>query len=274
MSSYQILLEKMSVKYGSPIQYAFVLEDGSELNVNHLINKEVEFIFEGNIRCAACHRLTKKSFNQGYCYPCFSTLARCDMCIMKPETCHYDKGTCREPEWADTHCMQAHYVYLANSSGLKVGITRQDQLPTRWIDQGAVQALPLYKVRTRYQAGLIEVCLGAELKDKTNWRAMLKGEVELLDMEAIRDEVQKKFEHPVAEISKKFGINSCEILKEPAMQFNYPVEQYPTKINSYNLDKQSIFCDVLLGIKGQYLIFENGVINIRKYGAYEITLNS
>jgi len=263
----------MKVKFDSPIQYAFALDDGSELSVNHLINKEVEFIFDGNIRCAACNRQTKKSFNQGYCYPCFKSLARCDMCIMKPETCHHDLGTCREPEWAETHCMQAHYVYLSNASGLKVGITRQDQLPTRWIDQGAVQAIPLYKVSTRYQAGLIEVCLGTELKDKTNWRGVLKGDVDFLDMETLRDQVQAKFAIQVAEISKKFGIHSCETLNENALHFNYPVEQYPTKITSYNLDKQAIFSDKLLGIKGQYLIFENGVINIRKYGAYEVTLN-
>lgn len=264
----------MLVKHHSPIQYAFVLDDGSELNVNHLINKEMEFIFEGNIRCAACQRLTKKSFNQGYCYACFISLARCDMCIMKPETCHYDQGTCREPSWADNYCMQPHYVYLANSSGLKVGITRQDQLPTRWIDQGAVQAITLYKVSTRQQAGFIEVCLGSELKDKTNWRAMLKGEVELLDLEKIRDEVQAKFSAQVEAISQKFGAHSCEPLNDSALEFHYPVEQYPKKITSYNLDKQNIFTDTLLGVKGQYLIFENGVINIRKYGAYEITLNT
>jgi Protein of unknown function (DUF2797) len=244
------------------------------LSVNHLINKEIEIIFNGNINCLACGKSTKKSFNQGYCYRCFQTLARCDMCIMKPETCHYDRGTCREPEWANKHCMQAHYVYLANSSGLKVGITRQDQLPIRWIDQGAMQATPLYKVSTRYQAGLIEVCLGAEFNDKTHWQTMLKGGVELQNLEAIRDEIHEKFSNQVAEISKKFGSHSCETLKEKVLQFEYPVEHYPQKIISYNLDKQSIFSDVLLGIKGQYLIFENGVMNIRKFGAYQITLNT
>jgi hypothetical protein len=264
----------MKVNHASPVQYSLDLEDGSELNVNHLINREVEIIFDGNIRCAACDRATKKSFNQGYCYPCFKSLARCDMCIMKPETCHYDLGTCREPEWGEKHCMQAHYVYLANSSGLKVGITRQDQLPTRWIDQGAIQAIPLYKVSTRYQAGLIEVCLGSELNDKTNWRAMLKGGVDSLDLEMHREQVQEKFADQVAQISKKFGTSSYETLKEDVVQIDYPVEQYPVKISSYNLDKQAVLNDVLVGIKGQYLIFENGVINIRKFGAYEITLNT
>lgn len=272
MAVYQILLKKMKVQLGTPVQYSLVLEDEFEVSMNALINKEMELTFGGNIRCAACNRATKKSFNQGYCYPCFKSLARCDMCIMKPETCHYAAGTCREPEWADRHCMQSHYVYLSNASGLKVGITRQDQLPTRWIDQGAIQAISLYKVSSRYQAGLIEVCLASELKDKTNWRAMLKGQVEAIDLSSIGKDVQSRFANQVAEISRQFGENSCETLEDEPCSIEYPVEQYPVKVSSYNFDKQASFTDTLKGIKGQYLIFENGVINIRKFGSYEICL--
>ncbi len=272
MATYSAVLEKMQVSLDQPVQYSIKLEDGSELSLNQLIGQELSLSFEGNIFCSACGRQTKKSFSQGYCYPCFKSLARCDMCIMKPETCHYEAGTCREPEWADQYCMQQHYVYLANSSGLKVGITRQDQLPTRWIDQGAIQAVPLYRVSTRHQAGLIEVCLGSELKDKTNWRAMLKGEVEPLDLETIRTEVQDKFADSVEEISQKFGSSSYEALSDSVVDIEYPVEQYPAKISSYNLDKTAAFVDRLQGIKGQYLIFEGGVINVRKFGSYQVMI--
>ena len=240
--------------------------------MNALIGSKIEMHFDGQIICSGCGRLTQKSFNQGYCYPCFKKLASCDMCIMKPETCHYHLGTCREPQWADQFCMQAHYVYLANSSGLKVGITRQDQLPTRWIDQGAIQALPLYKVSNRFQAGLVEVCLGQDIKDKTNWRAMLKGEVEELDLQTLAHKVKETFASEVAAIAKKFGSNSCQTLDENVLHVQYPVLSYPNKISSYNLDKEAVIEDLLQGIKGQYLIFSKGVINIRKFSAYQVNI--
>jgi hypothetical protein len=257
---------------GDPVQYSLPTKDGEKLEINSFINKTLSLHYKGKIFCAACGRASKKSFNQGYCYPCFKSLARCDMCIMKPETCHYHEGTCREPEWADQHCMQAHYVYLSNASGLKVGITRQDQLPTRWIDQGAIQAVALYKVKNRYLAGLIEVCLGEEMKDKTNWRAMLKGEVETLDLDSIANEVKEKFAEKVTKLSEDFGEASLQVLSDKTLNLNYPVESYPVKIKSYNFDKEPSFEDTLVGIKGQYLIFENGVINIRKFGSYQIEL--
>lgn len=272
MSRYQITLHKMHVEKDIPVRYTLVTDDGETLLVNELINKSISLRFSGQIICAACSRKTNKSFNQGYCYPCFKSLARCDMCIMKPETCHYHMGTCREPEWADQHCMQHHYVYLSNASGLKIGITRQDQLPVRWIDQGAIQAIPLYRVKNRFQAGLIEATLAEDIKDKTNWRTMLKGEVDKLELQQIRDDVHEKYSQKVEEISEQFGDDSCQLLESEMIELDYPVETYPSKVSSYNLDKQNSFTDVLKGIKGQYLIFENGVINIRKYTSYQIEL--
>ncbi len=273
MSQYTITLHKMHVEASNPIRYSLISDKGECVVLNELIGKSLSLTFSGKITCTACSRVTNKSFNQGYCYPCFKSLAACDMCIMKPETCHYHLGTCREPEWADTHCMQEHYVYLSNASGLKVGITRQDQLPIRWIDQGAIQAVPLYRVSNRYQAGLIEICLAESIKDKTNWRTMLKGTVEKLALEKLREDVQKKFSDQVEKISKKFGNQSCEILSDSEVELFYPVEEYPEKVSSYNLDKENSFTDTLKGIKGQYLIFENGVINIRKYTSYQIELS-
>lgn len=270
--NHTITLHKMQVEAANPVRYSLTRDDGKILVLNDLINKSLSLTFTGKIICTACSRITNKSFNQGYCYPCFKTLAACDMCIMKPETCHYHLGTCREPEWADKHCMQEHYVYLSNASGLKVGITRQDQLPVRWIDQGAIQAVPLYKVSNRYQAGLIESSLAENIKDKTNWRTMLKGEVEKIDITAKRDEVQQEFSKVIDKISEQFGESSCKVLSEKEVELFYPVENYPEKVSSYNLDKENSFTDILKGIKGQYLIFEKGVINIRKYTSYQIEL--
>ena len=149
---------KMQSSLESPVQYQLPIGD-ELLPMNENIGKTIKLQYHSEINCIACGRKTKKSFGQGHCYPCFRSLASCDMCVMKPETCHYAEGTCREPEWGDTHCFIPHFVYLANSSGIKVGITRGTQVPTRWIDQGAVQAMPVMRVKTRQQSGFAEVIL-------------------------------------------------------------------------------------------------------------------
>lgn len=133
-------LEKMRTELAAPVAYALPLGDRQVPLAEH-IGSLLRIEFLGVITCSHCGRRSKRSFGQGYCYPCFQRLAQCDTCIVKPETCHFHLGTCREPDWAVTACMVPHVVYLANSSGLKVGITRSTQVPTRWIDQGATQAL-------------------------------------------------------------------------------------------------------------------------------------
>ncbi|PCJ46398.1 MAG: hypothetical protein COA99_02805 [Moraxellaceae bacterium] len=245
--------------------------------LNTLIGSTIRLHFTGQIFCSNCGRKTKKSFSQGHCYPCFKKLASCDMCIMKPETCHFDQGTCREPEWAEQFCFQPHYVYLANSSGVKVGITRGTQIPTRWMDQGAIQALPIMKVSTRLLSGLVEVIIAEHVSDKTNWRKMLKNEVETLDLCAIRDELLRTCDPQLqalkAEYDKKLDTDSMQWLKEQPIDIHYPVKVYPTKVSSFNFDKNPTVEGVLMGIKGQYLLFDTGVINIRKFSAYEVELN-
>ena len=165
-------LSKMTSEIGDPVSYAIPLGE-ERLAVNELLGKHLSLRYTGNIYCDNCGRATKRSFSQGHCYPCMQKLAACDMCILKPEQCHYHEGTCREPAWGDTHCMIHHIVYLANTSGLKVGITRETQVPTRWIDQGATQALPIFRVATRQISGFVEVELAKAMADKTNWRAIL-----------------------------------------------------------------------------------------------------
>ena len=139
-------LHKMRVRLDDPVSYTMAL-GAQSMPLNPLIGRMIKLSYLGKISCVHCGRDTNKSFSQGYCYPCFQKLAQCDSCIMSPEKCHYDAGTCREPIWGDEFCMQDHIVYLANSSGIKVGITRASQVPIRWIDQGAIQALPIMRFR-------------------------------------------------------------------------------------------------------------------------------
>ncbi|WP_455222999.1 DUF2797 domain-containing protein [Kaarinaea lacus] len=254
----------------SPVTYSLPVGDGV-VGLNEFLEKQIALTFTGTINCVACGRKTNKSFNQGYCFPCMRSLAECDSCIVKPELCHYAEGTCRDEEWALSHCMQDHYVYLANSSGIKVGITRHTQIPTRWIDQGATQALPIYKVASRHISGLLEVIIKNHVADKTDWRKMLKGEPEPVNLAAKRDELFVECDTEINQLNETLPEGSIQKLPdETTTSINYPVLEYPAKVTSLNFDKTPKVEGSLLGIKGQYLIFDSGVINIRKFGGYEI----
>ncbi|MFT7403060.1 DUF2797 domain-containing protein [Zhongshania sp.] len=245
------------------------------LGMNALIGRTLRMEFRQQINCVHCGRLTKKSFNQGYCYPCFQRLAQCDSCIMSPEKCHYFEGTCREPEWGESHCLTDHIVYLANSSGIKVGITRGTQVPTRWIDQGAVAALPIFRVSNRLQSGLVETLYKAHVADKTSWQAMLKGEPDEVDLAARRDELFDLCQLGLKDLQESHGLQAIQAISDiPVQHIRFPVETYLLKVKSFNLDKVPVVEGTLIGIKGQYLIFDTGVINIRKYAGYHIELRS
>jgi hypothetical protein len=257
-----------------PVQYELPLGD-QLIPLNPLLGKSIKLAYTGNILCVHCNRPIKKSFNQGYCYPCFTTLAQCDMCIMKPETCHYESGTCREPDWGKEFCFQPHVVYLANSSGIKVGITRQTQIPTRWIDQGAVQALPILKVPSRHISGLVEIAIAKHISDKTNWQQMLKSKAEPIDPIAKRDELIAACKADLDIITQRFRSQALEFLTdEPVVDIHFPVDSYPAKIKSFNFDKNNEVSGVLQGIKGQYLLLDTGVINIRKFTGYEVEFSA
>ena len=267
-------LRKMQTLLKDTVEYTLVIGD-ENIAVNALLGKKISLDYSGAINCIHCDRKTKKSFSQGYCYPCFQSLAQCDSCIMSPEKCHYEAGSCREPTWADQHCMTDHFVYLANSSGVKVGITRGNQIPTRWMDQGAVQALPIFRVANRLQSGLVEVVFKDYVADKTNWRRMLKGEVDDLDLCAIRDQLLEKTSAAIGELQQRFGIQAVQaIVDAEQVEIKYPVVEYPTKVTSFNFDKNALVEGTLMGIKGQYLILDTGVINMRKFGGYHIEFSA
>ena len=267
------ILRKMKTRLESPVSYKLTLGD-NDIPLNSLISRKITLEYSGNIYCVHCGHKSNKSFNQGYCYPCLQKLAQCDSCIIHPEKCHFEQGTCREPSWGEKYCMQNHVVYLANSSKLKVGITRATQVPTRWIDQGATQALAIIRVRSRLQSGILEVMFKQYVADKTNWRDMLKGRAEPLDMIAESQYLLEKCTSEINRLKERFGDFSINLLNgiEPVL-ITYPVVEYPKKIVSFNLDKDPNIKAKLNGIKGQYLIFDSGVVNIRRFSGYEIKLS-
>jgi hypothetical protein len=256
------------------VDYQLPIDD-LRVGMNALIGKTIAIEYRGDIHCIHCGRRSKKSFSQGYCYPCFTKLPQCDTCIMSPEKCHFHHGTCRDPEWGEKYCFTDHFVYLSNTSGVKIGITRGTQLPTRWIDQGATQGLPIFRVQTRYQAGLIEDCMREHIADKTHWQKMLKGNADAVDLQSLRDELMARAEQGLEFLEQEHGLQALQRLyDEKTTEISFPVEYFPEKVKSLNLDKQPLIEGVLQGIKGQYLIMDTGVINIRKFTAYNVTFTA
>lgn len=258
-----------------PVHYELPVGDAL-VDMNALVGHTISMEYAGAIHCVHCGNKTKKSFNQGYCYRCLISLAQCDSCIIKPEKCHYHEGTCRDPAWGEQNCMNDHFVYLANTGNLKVGITRHvsQAISSRWMDQGASQALVMLRVPDRLTSGLVETLCKQHIADKTNWRTMLKAEPDSQDLAATRDALLAKIQPELDALIADKGLQAVSHTEHEAVAIRYPVEQYPEKIKSINLDKTPAFSGTLTGIKGQYLMLDGDrVINMRKYAGYALTVD-
>jgi len=268
-------LKKMGVEAADPVEYRLrdawfeVDKRVADHPVNQHLGSPLTIRFTGQINCTACGRKTKKTFGQGFCFPCSQSRAEADICIVRPELCHHGEPDhpCRDEEFAQSQCFQPHILYCSLTSGVKVGITRQPNVPSRWIDQGAVAAIPVAKLPDRRAVGLVEKRLSdAGHQDKTHWTKMLKGEVpEDADLVASASRVVVQLE--------EWGVEGIlSELERLEHRFTYPVLEWPTKVKSFNLDKEPEAGGLLQGIKGQYLIFDGGVINIRKYSGYRVEI--
>ncbi|MFC3853106.1 DUF2797 domain-containing protein [Salinispirillum marinum] len=253
-------------------QYTLILGE-QRIAMNEFIGQRIRLEHSGRIFCQHCGVQTKKSW-QGFCYDHFMSLAQADGCIMSPEKCHFEQGTCREPEWGERNCFQTHYVYLANTGQVKVGITRGTQVPTRWLDQGAHQALPIARVRSRYLAGLLEVLFKQHVSDKTHWRTMLKSTDEDIDLAATRDQLFAECTSELQDLQSQYGLQAVQLIQHADIYtVIYPLKDMPEKFSSFNFDKETVVEGTLLGMKGQYLILDTGVINIRRFTGYEASFN-
>lgn len=257
------VLKKMKTELDQEVQYYLDLPNDF-IHLNSLLDKKIGFHFKG-FQCLNCKE-DKPIFRQGFCYSCFYKSPLAGEWIMKPElsSAHLDKED-RDLAYEKRVQLQPHIVYLANSGHVKVGITRKTQVPTRWIDQGAHEAIPILETPNRYLAGIAEVALKDHISDKTNWRNMLRNNIENEDIFAI----QKELKEFIPEKTKQYFIENPE-----KTEINYPVLNYPTKIKSFNFKKDLSYTGVLKGIKGQYLIFEdNTVFNIRSNSGNVVEIN-
>lgn len=271
------ILHKMRVEPGEPGNpVAYHLRDAAlggatvpDCALAPLLGTRLELRFLGEIRCTLCGRTTKSTFSDGTCFPCSQSRAEADICIVKPELCHHGQPDhpCRDEAFAQAQCFRPHVLYVSLTSGPKVGITRRANLPTRWIDQGAVAAMPLAELPDRRSVGLVEKRLSDEgFADRTHWSRMLKGDPPA-------DELLP-FAQRVGDRLAEWGV---QLLPEGArglLSFRYPVRTWPGKVVSFNFDKSPVVAGVLEGIKGQYLILDGGVVNLRKHAGYRVEVRA
>jgi hypothetical protein len=257
---------KMRTELANPVTYYLPVGD-QELAMNDLVGKEIAMHFTGQINCISCGKITKTSFNQGFCYNCLQTAPEASESIMRPELSKSHLGIARDMNWAEKHDLIDHFVYLAVSNEVKVGVTRNHQIPTRWIDQGASFAIKVAKTPNRHIAGIIEVFLKKHFTDKTNWRAMLTNDV--AENTDLLEEKQNALQLLPVEL-QKYAEPDNKITR-----IEYPVNTFPEKVKSVGFDKQPTIEGILKGIKGQYFIFENNtVLNTRKHNGYFLNVNT
>jgi hypothetical protein len=260
---YEGVLKKMPTEVGDPIQYFLLFEDDF-LNVNQVLDQRLQIKFL-KFQCLCCGE-DRPVYRQGYCRTCFFETPAAGDWIMKPElsTAHMDKED-RDLDYEKKIQLQPHIVYLANSSNVKVGVTRKSQIPTRWIDQGAHEAIEIAEVPNRYLAGITEVALKEHVSDKTNWRKMLTNTLEDEDLAEWRERLKPYIPKEVADYY---------ISKNKETQLHFPVLQYPARVKTLNLSKTPVYEGNLKGIKGQYLLFaDDTVFNIRGSEGYYVGLS-
>lgn len=258
-------LRKMTVAPGDPVAYTLPLGEAT-LDLTARVGQPLRLLFTGRINCKVCGREIKKVFGEGLCYPDFINHPANSPCILRPELCEGHLGRGRDLDWEQANHVQPHVVYLALSSAVKVGVTRATQVPVRWIDQGASAAIVLAETPYRQLAGEIEVALKAHLADKTAWQRMLRNEVaEGVDLAAVKAQALTWLPPHLQDYASS---------QPEVWNFTYPVQAYPTKVKSVSLDKQSEVAGVLAGIKGQYLLFDDGrVLNVRRHTGYWVEIS-
>src|SRR5690554_2564034 len=260
--NYQGVLTKMQTENGSPIQY-YLIFDNDFLHVNQLLDKKVSITFL-RYQCLTCG-LQKRIYRQGCCYDCFFQSPHTAAWVISPELskAHLDIED-RDLVYEKEIQLRPHVVYLANSSNIKVGVTRKSQIPYRWIDQGAHEAIEIVEVPNRYLAGIVEVALKDHISDKTNWRMMLRNDLKDEDLVHWRNDLKKY-------IPEEAAAYYLENNAETNLQF--PVLKYPEKPKPLNLIKSPYYEGVLKGIKGQYLLFDDDtVFNVRSNEGFVVSI--
>jgi len=260
----------MLSQLNSEVEYTLPLYETTQpslnIELNQLIGRTIKISFSGIINCVVTGKKIRKAYGEGMSYDAFKSSPLAVESIIRPELSKIHLGVAlRDYDWEMQHHMKPHIVYLSKTAGNKVGVTKESQIPTRWIDQGAIQALIIARVPYRQAAGAIEISLKKHISDKTNWRKMLQNEINQDSLLSIRDELFSKVENEYRQYL---------VREETLYDINFPVIKYPEKVKSLTLDKVPEIEEKLVGIKGQYLLFENDLVfNVRRHSGYLIELS-
>lgn len=255
---------KGEVKYN--LVGADIIHALDSVDMNEWVGQHVTLEFLNEIHCRKTGQKIKKTFGEGLSYSAWLDDPGSVESVLRPELSRIHEGIAlRDFDWEHKHHNQPHYVYLSQTGGFKVGVTRTTNAPFRWHDQGAVGALVIATVPYRQLAGEIEVALKSIVADKTNYRKMLTDVA--FDAEGLMDWQEACYDE-LGVVYESFFVDESDPIR-----FDYPVNQYPEKIQSRTLDKQPKVEGILVGIKGQYLLFESGeVINVRRHSGYRVSI--
>lgn len=259
-------IRKMRTNLGNEVQYTLPLYNNLQKNhfieMNQFVGSTIKISFKGLINCVVTGRRIKKTYGEGMCYDAWKNSPFAVESIIRPELSRIHEGIAlRDEKWEKENHLQPHYVYLTKTGGIKVGVTKATNVPYRWIDQGAVEGIVIAETPYRQAAGLIEVALKQHIADKTNWRKMLTNDLTQESLKSVRDNIIEKIPENLTQF----------IVREEKININFPVIEYPKKVTSLKLDKIPYIEEKLMGIKGQYLIFDEGkVINLRSHTGYYI----
>jgi uncharacterized protein DUF2797 len=264
-------LHGMRGELGAAVRYA--LEVGNvEVELEARLGAQLRIESLRRVTCRNCGTVTERRYGDGYCYRCFSTLARCDLCVVSPDRCHYAEGTCREPEWGETFCMRPHAVYLANSGGAKVGIARLDNVPGRFIDQGASAAMVVMTTATRQQAGFVEKAIARHLREQSDWRAIAAQTPIEIDLEALLKQLRRAAAAALEELDVRFPHQLKWVAHPQRLDFSYPTLGRVVRLEQLRLDPERALGGALIGVRGPYLLFEQGLFNVRAHSGEHVRI--
>jgi len=264
-------LHGISGRLAVPVAYALEVGDAI-LELAPLLGTPLRIEALGRVTCRHCGAATERRYGDGFCYQCFSTLARCDLCVVSPDRCHYAEGTCREPQWGETFCMRPHAVYLANSGGAKVGIARLDNVPGRFIDQGAAEAMVVMRTATRQQAGFVEKAFGRHLREQSDWRAIAAQTPIAIDLEALLSQLRRAASGALDELDVRFPHQLKWVTHRQRLTFSYAVPGRVARLEQLKLEPAHAIGGELVGVRGPYLLFERGVFNVRAHGGEHVRI--
>ena len=127
-------IRKMRTELSDEVQYTLplyeVIEPLEMVSMNQFIGQEISLQFENEINCVVTGKRIKKAYGDGMSYDAFMSSPMASPSIIRPELSRIHEGIAlRDKEWEEKHHLTPHLVYLSLTSEVKVGVTRETNIP-------------------------------------------------------------------------------------------------------------------------------------------------